>query len=200
MVILLIIIRVFLLGNVAAALPSDPRPNHPNNIHGRESLSVFEGNRSALANTTVLSSTIRDWHPFINCNGRTYRQDLAVKSCRNAVNRIPHDRRNMLFGLRIGQKYNVALPARFISRECGAATSGPPHFWKAQDNRTVADGLCTIDIVLKDGIVLAAGSYAELNAAAAGLLDHCVIPSQVGGIAMDLGTVKFLPPRERCCC
>ena len=118
MFLLLIIIRVFLLSNLAVALPSDPGSNHPNNIHGRESLSLFETNQSARANTTGLSSTPKNWLPLISCDGRRYRHDLAVKSCRNAVDRIPsHDSRNFLFGLRIGQKYNVALPARFISRE-----------------------------------------------------------------------------------
>ena len=118
MMMLSIIIRTFLLGNVAAAIPSDPRSNHPNIIHSMESLSVFGENRSALANTTVLSSTLRDWRPIISCSGQRYRQDLAVNSCRNAVKKIPRDSKDLLFGLRIGQKYNVALPARFISSEC----------------------------------------------------------------------------------
>ena len=52
---------------------------------------------------------------------------------------------------------------------------------------TSDDGLCTIDIVLKDGVNVATGSYRELSLAASGLLHRCVAPHRTGGIAMDLG-------------
>ncbi len=50
-----------------------------------------------------------------------------------------------------------------------------------------ADGLCTVDIVIKDDVSMGMASYQELSRAANGLLEHCVSPNQVGGIAMDLG-------------
>ncbi len=53
-----------------------------------------------------------------------------------------------------------------------------------------ADGLCTIDIVLKDDVSMGMASYQELSRAANGLLEHCVSPNQVGGIAMDLGKAR----------
>lgn len=53
--------------------------------------------------------------------------------------------------------------------------------------KTSDDGLCTIDIVLKDGVAAAKGTYRELSLAASGLLHRCVAPHNSGGIAMDLG-------------
>lgn len=50
-----------------------------------------------------------------------------------------------------------------------------------------ADGLCTVDIVIKDDVSMGMASYQELSRAANGLLERCVLPNQVGGIAMDLG-------------
>ncbi len=55
------------------------------------------------------------------------------------------------------------------------------------------DGLCTVDIVLKNKVSMGMASYQELSRAANGLMEHCVLPNQVGGIAMDLGkTYKLI--------
>ena len=60
-----------------------------------------------------------------------------------------------------------------------------PMFRRLTD--TADDGLCTIDIVLKDEVTAATGTYRELSLAAIGLLHRCVAPHHKGGIAMGLG-------------
>ncbi|KAI4225841.1 MAG: hypothetical protein L6R36_003597 [Xanthoria steineri] len=124
-------------------------------------LETPDGNETVLFNQT--------WSPnvgsFISCGAR-YRTDLKVMSCQDAVNRISDDVGDMRFGYdKYGVEVDVHLPSRYISY----------------------DGLCTIDIVLKDGVLAATGTYRELSLAAIGLLHRCVAPHHNGGIAMGLG-------------
>lgn len=57
----------------------------------------------------------------------------------------------------------------------------------AQNDQSAVDGKCIIDIVLKDRISMAKATMQDLSQAANGLLNRCVIPQRVGGIAMDIG-------------
>ncbi|KAI4136622.1 MAG: hypothetical protein LQ341_005523, partial [Variospora aurantia] len=83
-----------------------------------------------------------------------------------------------------GRGHNdVTLPIRFISY----------------------DGLCTIDIVTKDGVTSDTTSYYDLLRASISLEHACVAKNQVGGIAMNIGeqaglglVMTSFQPRVQC--
>lgn len=168
------------LVSLAVALPSQPGSFPPDLDHGGVPLATHEGDGKTFGDIRVASSLVsRNAGPLISCDGSKYRTGLKVMSCQDAVDQIPQDAKSLRFAYRRGE-YDVALPSRFISCEYWKVIC---YGWPDQAD----DGLCTIDIVLKDGVTFASASYQELSRAANALLRRCVVPNQSGGIAMSMG-------------
>ncbi|KAL9031612.1 MAG: hypothetical protein Q9196_000369 [Gyalolechia fulgens] len=88
-----------------------------------------------------------------------------MSSCADALSQIPQTDENLRFQMRGFGQYDVPLPHRFIS----------------------ADGICILELVLKDEVKNEEASYHDLWSAARALLHDCVLSSAVGGIATDIG-------------
>ncbi|KAL8820040.1 MAG: hypothetical protein Q9223_001646 [Gallowayella weberi] len=159
----LVLLEIFLLCTSILAFPSEPEPAASLDQSQSESL---------ISNETPSSngSTSLNYGPLISCNGTRYRAGLRLESCEDAVSQIPRGTRNLKFGLNTKDNvyYDVPIPTRFIS----------------------GDGLCTIDIVLKNQLANDRTSYEKLAFAASELLRRCVRSQNVGGIAMDIGVLK----------
>lgn len=92
-------------------------------------------------------------------------------SCLDALDQIPNDATNLRFSIRsLSRQYDVALPARWISY----------------------DGLCIVEPILKDSVMLAVGSYKDILLAGLALQAQCVHSKSEGGIATDIGVSKDL--------
>lgn len=177
-----------LLFGTAVTLPSLPGPSPPNLDLGSPLLAPSGGNATTFAGITTSPLVLGSIDPLINCDGAKYRTCLSTRSCQDAVDQIPRDARSLRFALRRTGNHDVVLPFRFISCECWERWTLVT--WCAFDDHFIVDGLCIVDIVLKDGVSMAMASYQELSRAANGLVERCVSPNQVGGIAMDLGKAQ----------
>ena len=79
---------------------------------------------SSPTNSTQPSRNISVGDAQIFCSGTKYRNNLKSDSCLHALIQIPNDPTNLRFSMRgLSRQYDVALPARWISRECLLPTS-----------------------------------------------------------------------------
>ncbi|KAL8654741.1 MAG: hypothetical protein Q9210_001324 [Variospora velana] len=156
--------------STALALPSLPGFVPSNDRLSSPVRQATRGNNaSARGGITTTSSPVSGYRNIgILCNGSQYRTGLKPLSCQDAVNQIPRDSKRLRFVApeqRGRGHYDVTLPIRFISY----------------------DGLCTVDIVTKDGVTSDTTSYYDLLRASISLEHTCVGKNQVGGIAMNIG-------------
>lgn len=179
---------LILIFSTTFALPSSPASTKFIQDDDTTVWTRSEGNGTALAGVTASSLELRG-STFFNCDGSKYRSNLNLASCKDAVDRIPASSGHESYALRgIGQ-YDVALPSRYIS------CMHHPDFYVSflftsgmhRSNRPIDDGLCTVDVLLKDEASSDRASKQEIKGAALGLLNRCVETQRVGGIAMDIG-------------
>lgn len=155
-----------LLVSSTIAHPSESRDygqnrNHVPSIWKRDIGAPGPGNITATD-----SITADDGIAQVHCSGESNRTALNLRSCADALGQIPQSHDVLRFQMRGQGAYDVALPHRFIS----------------------ADGKCILELILKDDVKIELATYHEIWIAARRLLYQCVMPSSVGGIALDIGT------------
>ncbi|KAL8738329.1 MAG: hypothetical protein Q9181_000872 [Wetmoreana brouardii] len=153
---------VFLLFGTGHTAPP-PSPSGPLHFYNNALFAELTGNVTTTDDVIALASSNNG---MIYCDGARYRGNLRTPSCVDAFSTIPRLQHFQTFGARIGAgAYDVALPQRFIS----------------------GDGLCIIEIVLKDGATKGQAKYADILKSGRDLLFNCA-QRGVGGIATDIGT------------
>ncbi|KAL8973880.1 MAG: hypothetical protein Q9197_001882 [Variospora fuerteventurae] len=174
--------------STSLALPSSPGFVPSNDGLSSTVRQATRGNNaSAWGGITATSSPVSGYRGIsILCDGSQYRTGLEPLSCQDAVHQIPRDSKHLrvVAPEQRGREHNdVTLPIRFISY----------------------DGLCTIDIVTKDGVTSDTTSYYDLSRASISLEHACVAKNQVGGIAMNIGeqaglglVMTSFQPRVQC--
>ncbi|KAL8769811.1 MAG: hypothetical protein Q9194_005332 [Teloschistes cf. exilis] len=125
----------------------------------------FQSNNTTTPtqNTFAISSG----NGISRCDGSKYRSNLQKSSCQNAILQIPQSQSSVRFKWRSGggSPSDLTLPQRFISK----------------------DGLCIVEVVLKDKARYGRAKWSEIAKAAVDMYFGCVVPKGEGSMAMDIG-------------
>ncbi|KAL9577506.1 MAG: hypothetical protein Q9212_006318, partial [Teloschistes hypoglaucus] len=123
--------------------------------------------------TTHNTSALSSGDGISRCDGSTYRSNLQISSCQNAVLQIPQTQSSVRFKWRSpgGSPSDLPLPQRFISK----------------------DGLCIVEVVLKDKALYGRAKWSEIAKAAVDMYFGCVVPKGEGSMAMDIGKPRISP-------
>ena len=177
---------VFSLIFIAAALGLIPPPNPALNVPlSLTSSSLIHLNLSNTANDIHLDNTT---NPNIWCDGKRYGYGLDKASCIDARKKISTGSLLFEFGARTVGQFERPTPYRYLSSKYTAL------FHPSNNSHpllNLGNGLCAIDIITKPGFVYDTATNDNLSAAAALVLNDCVLrdPSKRQGHIPIGGTI-----------
>ncbi|KAL8661063.1 MAG: hypothetical protein Q9202_005935 [Teloschistes flavicans] len=161
---LLVIVSLF---TALHALPSSD--SNPLDFSSNPLFAEIQGTNATTTtyNTTAVSSDTG----IIHCDGSKYRSSLQKASCQNAILQIPQTQSSVRFHVYgASLPSDLRLPQRFIGK----------------------DGLCIVEVVLKDKARFGSAKWSEIAKAAVDMYFGCVVPKGEGSVAMDIGKDQTL--------
>ncbi|KAI4241351.1 MAG: hypothetical protein LQ352_007471, partial [Teloschistes flavicans] len=161
---LFVILSLF---TAAHALPSSG--SNPLDFSSNPLFAEIQGTNATTTtyNTTAVSSD----HGIIHCDGSKYRSSLQKASCQDAILQIPQTQSSVRFHVNgASLPSDLRLPQRFIGK----------------------DGLCIVEVVLKDEARYGSAKWSEIAKAAVDMYFGCVVPKGEGSVAMDIGKDQTL--------
>lgn len=146
-----------LLASLAATSPSQLESDHLNLDLSSVSSGSYRSNQTALTDQNITVPSSKNGNPIIFCDGQKYQHDLNLKCCEDAVSRISSSHRNTISVFVAVRRsmlgcHNALSAVRLCSSSLGPCQSAP-------DNPFLGDGLCIIDVVLKDDVERAAAAF-----------------------------------------